>query len=138
MTDEAKRVVEALRHVGTSLTNDTLNCGACPMQDIPVAELDCGSKCPETLMHLAAELIEKLSAQLVNQATEYSQALKNTTEQRDTWQRRAEAAERDITPSCVYCKHSYLNRPGIGNCEYADAFECVGNARFEWRGLKEE
>ena len=35
------------------------------------------------LMLLAADLIEKLSAQLVNQATEYSQALKNTTEQRD-------------------------------------------------------
>ena len=38
---------------------------------------------PDELMADALALIEELSAQLVNQATEYGQALKITTEQRD-------------------------------------------------------
>ena len=129
MNDEAKRIAEALRHVGTSLTNDTLNCGACPMQDIPVAEMDCGSKCPETLMHLAADLIEKLSAQLVNQATEYSAALKITTEQRD-----AAVDDIELGVCCETCKHD--------NDDDEGAF-CVGCVRvtsrgnWEWRGVHE-
>lgn len=83
MNEESKRIVEALRHVGYGLAQGDTNCSKCPMQEIPIGELECGSDCPTTMMNLAADLIEKLSAQLVNQATEYSRALKITTEQRD-------------------------------------------------------
>lgn len=59
MSEETKRIVEALRHVGHGLAQGDTNCSKCPMQEIPIGELECGSDCPTTLMLLAADLIEE-------------------------------------------------------------------------------
>lgn len=173
MTDEAKKIVEALRHLGTPVDIAMADCSSCPMQDYPhTMEDECSENCPGVLMLMAADLIEELVSQLEEERATHQftaecavQLVDDLNESLDresglhimltsaqsaaeTWERKykevlskletttreRDAAERDITPSCVYCKHSYLNRPGIGNCEYADVFECVGNARFEWRG----
>ena len=68
----------------------------------------CGSE-----RHAAADMIEKLSAQLVNQATEYSRALKITTEQRD-------ALKADILRATdkAYEMQSMLDNDVHPNCDY--------------------
>lgn len=77
----------------------------------------------------AADLIEKLSAQLVNQANEYSTALKITTEQRD-----AAVDDIELGVCCETCKHD--------NDDDEGAF-CIGCVRvtsrgnWEWRGVHE-
>lgn len=58
--EESNRIAEALRHVGRGLAQGDTNCSNCPMQEIPIGELECGSECPTTLMMLAADLIEQL------------------------------------------------------------------------------
>lgn len=64
MTEKSKRIVEALRHVGYGLAQGNVNCGNCPMQEIPIGELECGSDCPTTLMTLAADLIEAMDTKI--------------------------------------------------------------------------
>lgn len=84
MNEKARTIVRALRHLGKPVDVALADCSSCPMQDYPhTMAVECGENCPGVLMLMAADLIEKLSAQLANQATEYSQALKITTEQRD-------------------------------------------------------
>lgn len=82
----------------------------------------------------AADLIEKLSAQLVNQATEYSQALKITTEQRDAAVADLkDALDRgDAASFCEFCKHN----DDWGKCEHP-CNPYSGETGWEWRGVKE-
>lgn len=98
MTEKSKRIVEALRHVGYGLAQGNVNCGNCPMQEIPIGELECGSECPTTLMTLAADLIEELAAELEaakERESGLSIMLTSAQTAAETWQRLAEAAKMD-------------------------------------------
>lgn len=72
----------------------------------------------------ALAYIRQLEAQLVNQATEYSQALKITTEQRD-----AAVADLNMCCPCEACTRS---------CTYDKVNPYDECADFEWRGVKKD
>ena len=86
--------------------------------------------CKDRVMEDALAYIRQLEAKLVNQATEYSTALKITTEQRD-----AAADDIELGVCCETCKHD--------NDDDEGAF-CVGCVRvtgignWEWRGVKND
>lgn len=125
MNEEARAIVEALRHLGNPVDVALADCSSCPMQDYPHAmAVECGESCPGVLMLMAADMIEKLSAQLVNQATEYSTALKITTEQRD-----AAVADLNMCCPCEVCTRS---------CTYDKVNPYDECADFEWRGVKND
>lgn len=114
MTDETKKIVDELRKSACKgCIHDKI--GRC--MHIQQGKF-CGSE-----RHKAADMIEKLSAQLVNQATEYSQALKITTEQRD-----AAVADLDMCCPCEACTR---------DCKYDKVNPYDECADFEWRGLPE-
>lgn len=83
---------------------------------------------------VAGDLIEKLSAQLVNQATEYSTALKITTEQCDAAiADLKDALDRgDAASFCEYCRHN----DDWGKCEHP-CNPYSGETGWGWRGLPE-
>lgn len=123
MNEEARTIVRALRHLGKPIDVALADCSSCPMQDYPhTMAVECGENCPGVLMLMAADLIEKLSAQLANQATEYSQALKITTEQRD-----AAVADINMCCPCEICAR---------DCKYDKVNPYDECADFEWRGAK--
>lgn len=51
-------------------------------------------------------------------------------------ERERDAAVEDIEKTCIFCKHSYLNNPGIDCCPYVE--QCQDSEKFEWRGVCEE
>lgn len=108
MTDKAKKLVEALR--------EDAEWAHANEWETPITLGD----------HLveAADLIEKLNAQLVNQATEYGRALKNTTEQRD-----AAVADLNMCCPCEVCTRS---------CTYDKVNPYDECADFEWRGVRND
>lgn len=118
MTDEAKKLVEALR--------EDAEWAHANEWETPITLGD----------HLveAADLIEKLIAQLVNQATEYGRALKITTEQRDAAVADLkDALDRgDAASFCEFCKHN----DDWGKCEHP-CNPYSGETGWEWRGVKE-
>lgn len=126
MTDEAKKIVEELRESACKgCIHDKI--GRC--MHIQQGKF-CGSE-----RHKAADLIEKLSAQLVNQAIEYSQALKITTEQRDAAiADLKDALDRgDAASFCEFCKHN----DDWGKCEHP-CNPYSGETGWEWRGVPKE
>ena len=72
--------------------------------------------CKDRVMDDALAYIRQLEAKLVNQATEYSQALKITTEQRDAAiADLKDALDRgDAASFCEYCRHN----DDWGKCEH--------------------
>lgn len=78
----------------------------------------------------ALAYIRQLEAQLVNQATEYSQALKITTEQRD-----AAVDDIELGVRCETCKHDNDDDEGVF------CVGCLGvtsRGNWEWRGVKSD
>ncbi len=109
-----QEIVNALKCC-TDLTSPYV-CERCPIRHDTLT--DCNS-----LRRQAAELIESLTAEL-----------EQTKRERDTWKRRAEAAERDITSMLESCdfeiRHEYCARCYPSNQCNTD--ECAGYAK--WRG----
>ena len=71
-------------------------------------------------------------AGLARDALTYIQQLESRLAQVE---RERDTALCDMTKSCVFCKHSYLNNPGIDYCKFVEC--CQNYARFEWRGVCE-
>lgn len=105
---------ELVKALWTCAIYDDPDCSGCPLA--PLVPLSDESKsCVDRLMERAAETIEELQTD------------------RDTWKRRAEAAEKDLITSavlvpCSVCKHYN-----------ADETDCNwGTCQFAWRGPEKE
>lgn len=134
MSEETKRIADALRHVGYGISQYDINCSKCPMQEIPNGDMECGSECPTTLMTLAADLIEELAVELEDakeRESGLSIMLTSAKSAAETWQRQAEAAEMDIN---MCCPCEVCNR----SCKYDKVNPYDECADFEWRGLPKE
>lgn len=127
MTYEAKKLVEALR--------EDAEWAHANEWEIPITLGD----------HLreAADMIEHLDEE--NAGLDI--LLTSAQSAAETWQRRAEAAERDLREAdrldCVHCIH---NKPIDAKCEAYDfncrtckepcaCKSCEGNSNWKWRGL---
>lgn len=133
MTEEARAIVEALRHLGKPVDFALTVCSSCPMQDYPhTMAVECGENCPGVLMLMAADLIEVVIAKL-----------ETTTQERDA--AIADLKEADIV-SCEHCRHQ---KTCPVPCEEVDidcsvcpadcmCKTCRDNSNWEWRGVKEE
>jgi hypothetical protein len=132
MTEEARAIVEALRHLGNPVDVALADCSSCPMQDYPhTMAVECGESCPGVLMLMAADLIEHLSS-VAEKASTKAALCEKVMEDYDKMRRERDAAVDDIELGvcCETCKHD----DGVFCVECA---RVASRGNWEWRGVHE-
>ncbi len=134
MTDDAKRIVETMKHCAD--INACLNCHANPHKNGESAEFGMPPKCLVGVMKEAAAMIVRMNAEL--------------DELRDANRMHAEleAAKRDMklmaqsSNACDICKNNMrdVECEAVYECRRCEkveckCYDCTGYSHFEWRGL---